>query len=160
MILKTRKIFCDMDGVTVDFDRGFYQIFQIDPHSIPRTQMWDMVRSYPNYYFHLPPMPDYLKLWASIEHFNPIKLTAIPRKGNIPTAEQDKRNWVARYIGNHVEVRIGPYAHDKKNHCTPGDVLIDDRIENINDWNSVGGIGILHTSAINTIQLLTDLQII
>jgi len=36
-------------------------------------------------------------------------------------------------------------------------ILIDDREDTINRWNAAGGIGILHTSAPNTIEQLKQL---
>ena len=39
-----------------------------------------------------------------------------------------------------------------------GAVLIDDREKNINAWVEAGGIGILHTSAANTIDQLKALR--
>ena len=39
----------------------------------------------------------------------------------------------------------------------PNHILIDDRLSNIEQWRSQGGIGILHTSAVNTIQQLKEL---
>ena len=37
-------------------------------------------------------------------------------------------------------------------HPTSDDILVDDRIENINEWAEHGGRGILYTDAINTAQ--------
>jgi len=39
-----------------------------------------------------------------------------------------------------------------------GSVLIDDRIKNIESWEANGGIGILHTSAAETIKELKTLR--
>ena len=39
-----------------------------------------------------------------------------------------------------------------------GSVLIDDRQKNIDAWNDAGGIGIVHTSAKNTINALKSLR--
>jgi hypothetical protein len=36
-------------------------------------------------------------------------------------------------------------------------ILIDDRADTITNWNAQGGIGILHTSADNTIKQLKQL---
>ena len=42
----------------------------------------------------------------------------------------------------------------KQNYATPDSILIDDRENNINQWIASGGIGILHTSASDTIKQL------
>ena len=149
-----------MDDVLVDFNAGFYNLFGVMPYDLPRDQMWSHVKTHNNFYYTLPPMQDYMSLWQHIVHLQPSILTAIPRKAVIPNAATDKSAWIAHYLGNGIEVCFGPYAHEKKNHCKPGDVLIDDRSDNINDWIAVGGIGILHTSAEQSIKQLRHYQII
>ena len=47
-------------------------------------------------------------------------------------------------------VRKAAFAHKKA-------VLIDDRDKNIDCWVEAGGIGILHTTADNTIKQLNDI---
>ena len=39
-----------------------------------------------------------------------------------------------------------------------GNVLIDDRPKNIEAWEAAGGIGIIHTSAKETIEKLKELR--
>jgi len=45
-------------------------------------------------------------------------------------------------------------SKDKQNYLKDHDILIDDREQNIQRWVEAGGIGILHTSAENTIRQL------
>jgi hypothetical protein len=46
-------------------------------------------------------------------------------------------------------------AKHKKDFAEPNAILIDDRKDNIDGWIDAGGIGILHTSAEETIEILT-----
>jgi hypothetical protein len=48
-------------------------------------------------------------------------------------------------------------AKHKKDFAGPNNILIDDRVDNINGWIEAGGIGILHTSAEDTIKQLNKL---
>jgi len=48
-------------------------------------------------------------------------------------------------------------AYLKKNYAAPNHILIDDRKSNIDEWRAEGGIGILHTSAADTIRQLKKL---
>ena len=48
-------------------------------------------------------------------------------------------------------------AYLKKNYAAPNHILIDDKKSNIDEWRAAGGIGILHTSAADTIQQLKKL---
>jgi hypothetical protein len=53
---------------------------------------------------------------------------------------------VKKHFGTELPVRIGPFSRDKWKHAKGGDVLVDDRPENIHDWvTKGGGHGILHT---------------
>jgi hypothetical protein len=45
-------------------------------------------------------------------------------------------------------------SKDKQNYIKDKDILIDDCEQNIQRWEAEGGIGILHTSAEDTIQQL------
>jgi hypothetical protein len=45
----------------------------------------------------------------------------------------------------------------KQNYSGKNKILIDDRPDNIEQWRSKGGIGILHTSAQDTIKQLQNL---
>jgi hypothetical protein len=38
-------------------------------------------------------------------------------------------------------VFIGPRSHEKVKRCQFGDILIDDRLSNITEWNEAGGVG-------------------
>ena len=52
---------------------------------------------------------------------------------------------------------FGPYSKDKHQHCEPGDILIDDRSSNIEEWRAVGGIAIHHVDFDATITALDSL---
>jgi hypothetical protein len=46
---------------------------------------------------------------------------------------------------------FGPYSKDKKDHCVSGDILLDDRKSNIDEWNQAGGIGILYRNDLDRV---------
>jgi hypothetical protein len=52
----------------------------------------------------------------------------------------NKRVWVARHLGDHVEVRCC-WSRDKCKHATPGDVLIDDWVKYGNLWIEAAASG-------------------
>ena len=45
----------------------------------------------------------------------------------------------------------------KQKHSGENRILIDDTAKNIEDWESAGGIGILHTDAFSTIAKLKEI---
>lgn len=65
-------------------------------------------------------------------------LTAIPHLNDVPFAPSDKVFWGQKYFPD-IPVFLGPYSHEKWVRCKPGDVLIDDRISNCDEWQRAGG---------------------
>jgi 5'(3')-deoxyribonucleotidase len=148
-------IHLDMDGVLADFDRFVLErMGRVFPHQEGPSdrEMWDFLATVDHLYFQLEPTSYALDLFHHCNEIAPVKiLTAIPRRTSMPHAEQDKRDWIAKYIGPGVHVAIGPYSRDKFKHCNPGDILIDDRADNIEAWGEKGlGHGILHIT--NNVQ--------
>ena len=72
-------------------------------------------------------------------------LTALPHDDSFPYAPYDKVRWCERYFPG-IPMFIGPYAKDKHNFCKPGDVLIDDRLSNCEDWARAGGRAYQYTT--------------
>ena len=151
-------VYVDLDGVLADFDSALNEIR--GGEELTTEELWARVAPYGDgLYACLDLMLYATKLWNWLSvYFDNIQiLTAIPRRSTVPTAEADKRAWVATNFGTNVKVNIGPYAVNKQRHCQPGDILIDDQPSNIAQWIAKDGIGILHTSAADTIQQLKDL---
>lgn len=92
-------------------------------------------------------------------------LTALPSLAEVPNSIEDKLEWVRRHVtpslGREIKVNFGPFSKDKhkwaRNIDTIQDILIDDRVLNIEQWNSAGGYGILHRSFDNTVEQLEHL---
>lgn len=161
---KENTIYVDLDGVIADFDKFVFDnmgrtfVHEVGPKG--DKEMWEFLATVSHLYYNLEPTQYAHELWAHIKSFgsNVEILTAIPRRTTIAEAEQDKRDWVARYFGSDVKVNIGPYSRDKWKHAKPGDILIDDRSDNITDWITKGfGCGILHnyTDHVPTVERLT-----
>jgi len=68
---------------------------------------------------------------------------------------QGKTEWVQR-LNNMRKIYFRSAAR-KADFAGPNKILIDDRKDTIDAWNANGGIGILHTSASNTIKKLQEL---
>lgn len=154
----TRKmqIFVDMDGVLANFDAGYEREFGIKPCKIKDNVDWKAVRKVRGFYENLPPMDDMLELWGHIEKYQPIVLTGVP--SSVEEAPENKRAWVRKNLGEHVEVRCCA-SKDKALHAIPGDILIDDWKKYQHLWELKGGIWITHTSAENSISELKAMGI-
>lgn len=84
-------------------------------------------------------------------------LTALPNRArdSFPDAAKHKIDSVHHYISEDLRVHFGPFAKDKQYHKKhPHDVLIDDMYINIKQWRAVGGIGIEHKNAKQTLDEL------
>ncbi len=150
------KIFCDLDGVLVDFEKGYLELTGIDlkGEHIDGPRFWEPVnkKGY-DFWINLDWMRDGRELWDSIKKFNPSILSAPSKQ---PDSRVAKHDWVDRELGKNVELILRS-ASNKKEFAAPNHILIDDRDDNINDWNEYGGIGILHKSTKDTLNKLNDL---
>lgn len=144
------QLFIDLDGVLADFDKHHKNIFGYSPNKNGEDNVnWDGITDYKNWYLDIPPMEDMYELWEFVEDLNPIILTGLPH--SIEEAEDNKREWVKKYISHSTKV-ICCASKEKCKYCDGGDILIDDREEYKPLWTKAGGIWITHTSAINSIE--------
>ena len=149
------KIYCDMDGVLVDFESGYEKLTGIDLRGEFQKgdDFWDPIsKAGVGFWAGLKWMPGGQELWDYIKPFDPKLLSA-------PSREQSSRIgkavWVKHKLpGTKLILR---YANQKKELATPESILIDDRQVNIDQWEAAGGVGILHTSASDTIRQLKKL---
>ena len=148
-----KTLYLDMDGVVADFDKYAMGV----TGSNKKTHMWPdsiwkkLVQGHQRMYRDLEKMPqadDLVRMCTNLcasRGWNILFLTAIPKDNDMPWAFADKMEWAKKYYPN-IPVHFGPYSHDKWHHCKHGDILIDDRESNIDEWNTAGGVGILYTN--------------
>ena len=149
-------IYCDMDSVLVDFDRGYQELTGMTTQqadAIGGDTFWEpLIKAGAKWWITLNWMPDGKQLWNYIKKYTPILLSAPSRE---ESSKLGKRVWVKRELpGTKLILR---YAPQKQEYASPTSILIDDREKNIDQWEAAGGIGILHTSAANTIEQLKQL---
>lgn len=138
--LKKKIIFCDLDGVLADFNRGIINKFGVTPEKLNPGLMWGVINKSNSFFDTLSWMPNGRKLWEEIKQYDPIILTGTPRG---KTIEEQKRRWCARELGENIHV-ITCSTKDKPKYCLSNSILIDDRTENLNAWNMKGGEFILY----------------
>jgi hypothetical protein len=97
-------------------------------------------------------MPDGKELYEYIKP-NLYSLLSAPSSEN--SSRLGKRLWVKKNTPGTKLILAA--AKNKQDYSEEGAILIDDRADTIKEWNAGGGIGILHTSAANTIQQLKKL---
>lgn len=155
------KIFVDLDGVLVDFDKqaaaiGF-PVEQFEADNKVKSRFWHTIgrMAHHGYEFWgvMDPMEDAFDLWNYIKDRAPEILSATGHVGN---AAVEKHKWVATHLGD-VTVHLVRKSKDKAEFAAAHHILIDDREKSIEPWVAAGGIGILHTSAAVTIRQLKEL---
>jgi hypothetical protein len=148
-----RQIYLDCDGVLADFDKGAEAILGAPPKIFERRygpgRFWKKLADADGFFEHLEPQPDAFELFEAVKHKGPIILTGLPVGG---WAAPQKRRWAARHFPG-VEV-ITTMAALKREHCHPGDVLVDDRDKHRHLWEGAGGLFVHHKSARSSIAVL------
>ena len=168
--MKVEKIFFDMDGVVADFERGVKEICGFTPMSqngrspAEDDEMWARIRLDEHFYDHLEPMPGAKALFDAVYGKYGDKceiLTGIPKpKRGMVYAGEDKIKWAHRLLAEDVKVNI-VFREEKPQFCTGKEcILIDDLEKNIEEWEAMGGTGILFTGAEAVLQRLSDLGVL
>ena len=159
---KIRQIFLDMDGVLADFESKITEMLG--------KKVWNDDAGHNVYDLHkreltskhmfrkMDPLPDAWKLvdWCLNSGIHTEILTAAGTV-NRELVVRDKVEWIREHINPHWTIiptfkgsQKAAFAHKKA-------VLIDDREKNIDCWVKAGGIGIIHTTADETIKQLDEI---
>ena len=155
-------VYLDMDGVVADWDRRATEILgKPQPVNLAGViedrwpqEDWDNLRTRSRFYLDLPKMPQadrMVNLARNLRDtmdYTVLFLTAIPKNNDMPWAIYDKVLWVQENYPD-IAVHFGPYSQDKHVHCTPGDILVDDRRDNCVAWEEAGGAAIYVTKDYN-----------
>lgn len=159
-----RTLYLDMDDVIADFKAYAVSVLQ----KKQEDERWDYeewikLRNNPRLYRDLNKTPGADKIVAACKekceqnNWQLMFLTAIPKGNDVKWAFYDKVHWAATHYPD-IPVMFGPYSHDKHVHCKIGNVLIDDRTSNCEEWRAAGGIAIQHRGDVEkTLQAILDL---
>jgi hypothetical protein len=127
---KPFQIFCDLDGVLVDFDAGVQRIpgnRNKSPNNMSAGQLWGSINRTPNFFEDLDWMVDGKTLWSSLVDagYCPDILTGVPRTLR---SRPEKFRWCQRELiyafkdqNRTVRINHADYAGKKKAHaCVSG----------------------------------------
>lgn len=151
-------IYCDMDGVLVDFEKGAKRVY---PNFKGRKMsekeerhFWELVaKKGISFWANLSWLDGGKFLWEYISDFKPYILSAYTQDKF--ASKEGKRLWVIRNISSNVQV-ILVKSEEKVRYAKPNAILIDDRKDLVDAWTTAGGIGILHKNLISTLSCLDN----
>lgn len=160
MLKSKYNVFIDSDGVIVDFNAYVLEKFGALPSEIHTKKFWQMVTEYDasveKFFLNMKKTDDADDLINFCrDRFQSVKILTACGYTPKDTKEQ-KLQW---YEDNYPELEcivVRKYV-DKAMYANQNSILIDDREKSITPWVAAGGIGILHTSAAQTITDLFDI---
>jgi len=150
-------IYCDMDGVLVDFEKGYYDLTGTSTKQFPKgdNSFWQPISDAgAEFWATLPWMPDGKELWNYIKKYKPNILSSPSQD---PSSKVGKEAWLQMNLQSGYKKAYFYNRANKQLFSDKNRILIDDLPNTISEWNAKGGIGILHTSAANTIKELKKL---
>jgi hypothetical protein len=122
-IFREKLLFCDLDGVVVDFEKGIENICDI----IPSKLLHDINNS-TKFFENIPWMSKGRELWERNKEYHPIILTVLlPCSSNVT---EQKIKWCQIELGSDKKV-ISCSIKDKVRYCSDNTFLIDDRLETV-----------------------------
>ena len=142
------NIYIDMDEVVADWQSAAVTYVGPWDPALKRCppEQWAKLRNYKRIYRELDVREGGYELVAWIQNYQAKHdnvfvafLTAVPNGNDVAWAFQDKVHWANFYFPG-IPVFFGPYSVNKQDHCKPGDILIDDRLSNCEEWRARGGI--------------------
>ena len=168
--MEVNRIYLDMDGVLADFDRGVRELCGMEPlNQMTATEednnrLWAAIAKIDHFYYRLTLIPHAEILVRTLMGKYGERceiLTGIPKpRRNIKDAAEDKIRWIERYFGPRLKVNT-VYRQEKKNYChAKGDILIDDLMSTVRDWDSYGGTGILFTDVKSVMDKLRSMGVL
>ena len=155
------KIYCDMDGVLVDFNKRFGELSAWGPEKFIEKngldEFWQTIDERGvGFWVGMDWMEDGKELFEYLTNNFEVELLSSPSRSE--HSRLGKRLWVRN---NKLGVKLNlVYSHNKQKYAAPNHVLIDDRKDIIKEWESQGGVGILHTSTKNTLECLKKKDIL
>lgn len=156
-------IYIDVDGCLADFQKF---VIQQTGSAYQGKETWEVLENIDNLFLKLEPMDGAYESvqniinqqgYASVEI-----LTALPLlTGKLWQSQRDKVDWIHTWIDDSIQVNCVSNWSLKKYFCrNKYDILIDDRIECIQQWKEQGGIGILHVNWGDTNAILEEYGVI
>ena len=157
--MRIQKIYLDMDGVLSDFNKRYREIFKQKASSSrergeKHDDNWNHFVDGKNFETldWYPGGKELLEFIISLD----IPVEILSSSGGRMHHEEVKRQkkvWLNSH-GIDFKTNIVPGRHLKANYAKSDIILIDDTTDVIDDFNTAGGIGVLHNDTAKTIKIV------
>ena len=162
-LLEVRKedlpsIYCDMDQVLCAFMKAADSAVGGSFVQADKTDRWNKINQVKGFWENLEWMPGAKALYKKIMKYDAHILSAY--SGRDPTSRTGKMKWLAKNTDfKRSKINLVMRSHKQRFATTDGkpNVLVDDYIKNIIEWESKGGIGVHHTTVSKSIGELNRL---
>lgn len=151
---KQHILYLDMDGVLVNFDKGYYQLTGTSAEIAYKKDKTAASNAFleagPNFWLGLEWTPGGPEVWAEANNmFDNVYILSSMGTSDLnrgKAVEAGKKDWIKKFIpGFPLEkVLVVAGRHLKQGYARPNSILVDDMEETIQQWNAKGGIGIHH----------------
>jgi hypothetical protein len=146
------QIYLDMDGLVADYNAGLEDTAKELGVSIDDGKaIWNKINSNPvEWWSNLKPIPEGMKIFNAVKDKEPSILSAA---GTNELTKQGKLEWLRKN-------GLAPYLKEivfvnnksaKKKYAKEGNILIDDRPDNVAEWETAGGTSFLFQNNANQI---------
>ena len=152
-------IYCDMDMVLCDFLKGSEEVLGVPFPKADKREKWIKISSTKDFWANLKWMPGAQRMWTFINRYDAHILSAYSTKD--PNSRKGKLAWLKSNARLTKKSRIHLVLRADKQRFAmingKPNLLIDDYIKNIHEWEAKGGIGVHHTSPTSTLAELKRL---
>lgn len=149
-------IYLDMDGVLVDFNKAYYDMFGVIARHDPNVEVNWFKAVDDGVFYKAPKMPGFDELIDFV--LNTGKhveiLSSLSHRSNHYQVRMQKVDWLYNHGLDFMPRNFVRSKVEKSDYALSTSVLVDDTLGCINPFIDKGGWGILHTNAESTISEL------
>ena len=155
---KIECIYLDMDGVIADFEKRYKELYHMEPREAEKHKQFDKFFTEfieTEQFASLDLMP------GTMDGINFLRKASAPTQILSSTANEARYDAISKqkmiWLQTHgitFNPIFVPGKRHKKEYATPNRIIIDDTMSVIDDWRKAGGIGILHSDWMTTINIL------
>ena len=155
-----KKLFVDMDGVLADFEKRYCALFGAQPgedRDVKFSERWRYFVDDDNFET-LDLFPGSTDLLVYLESLHHVQIAILGSTGGFADHNaivRQKMKWLDYHAISFPAIFV-PVKRYKRNYAEASSILIDDTLDNIDDFKKYGGAAILHKDVKVTIDYVEN----